>query len=211
VTNFRLLLLQRAGLFSSLVPDCTAVRVCFDFAAWPHYTTPSLFSSFSINEAETFKKQMPDASGGNSPKCSKVWNFLSVVTIISRIKWSCCLDTRFGKATIACNLICYPRWIAWISDRHLSKLKKKNGHFGHKIFIGKLLNYRSNRYLYVLPEVWIVMIWLIKKSPRVNASLYEAENTWFSCKQRGRALPKGTLCLRNYSTVTLTLACHNVV
>ena len=163
MTNFRLLLLQRAGLFSSLVPDCTAVRVCFDFAAWPHYTTPSLFSSFSINEAETFKKQMPDASGGNSPKCSKVWNFLSVVTIISRIKWSCCLDTRFGKATIACNLICYPRWIAWISDRHLSKLKKKNGHFGHKIFIGKLLNYRSNRYLYVLPEVWIVMIWLIKK------------------------------------------------
>ena len=50
-----------------------------------------------------------------------------------------------------------------------------------------------------------------KKPPSVSASLCEAENTWFICKQKGMTPPKETLCVRNYSTGTLTVACHNVV
>ena len=34
-------------------------------------------------------------------------NFSSVITIISAMIWSCCLDMQFSKSVIACHLICY--------------------------------------------------------------------------------------------------------
>ena len=131
--------------------------------------------------------------------------FSSVITVISGIKWSCCLGTWL-----------FAIWF-FTRDELLRLLivtcpnLRKNGHFGHKIlFIGRLVIYRSNRYLYTYWGM-ICNDMIDKRSPSVNASLCEAENTWFSCKQRSRTLPKGTLCLPNYSTVTLTLAWNNVV
>ena len=66
--------------------------VCFDIAACPGCTIPSLFSSFSSNEAEMHKSRRPNAFGGNSPKVLSV-KFSGVITVINTTKWSCCLDT----------------------------------------------------------------------------------------------------------------------
>jgi len=60
MAHIRVFLLQIAGLFSRLYYNQSVplqVFFCFDIAAWPGYTIPSLFSSFSSNEAETLKKQ----------------------------------------------------------------------------------------------------------------------------------------------------------
>jgi len=78
-----------------------------------------------------------DASGVNSPKVLSV-KFSSVITIISAMKWSYGLDTRFGKSPIACHLLSAKNFR--IGDHHLSKFKEKMGKPQHFVYwqIGKL-------------------------------------------------------------------------
>jgi hypothetical protein len=75
----------------------------------PHDRTtlyPLCSAHFKILRQRHARSRQPDAAGGNSPKYSMT--IFSVITIISTMRWSCGLDTQFGKSVIPCHLICYP-------------------------------------------------------------------------------------------------------
>jgi len=60
MAHIRVFLLQIVGLFSRLYYNQSVPLqefVCFDIAAGQGYTKPSLFRSFSSNEAEPLEKQ----------------------------------------------------------------------------------------------------------------------------------------------------------
>ena len=67
---------------------------------------PLCSAHFQVMRQRHARSKRPDALRGNSPKVLSV-KFSGVITIINAMKWSYCLDTRFGKSVIACHLICY--------------------------------------------------------------------------------------------------------
>jgi hypothetical protein len=135
--------------------------VCFDIAAWPGYTIPFLFSSFSGNEAETRKKQTVRMLREATVQNALSVKFFSVVTTISAMKLSCCwIHDSVSQSLLA----------IWFATRDklpkfviitCPNFKKKRALWPQILFIGRLVHYRYNGYLDVLTEVRLLIIWLL--------------------------------------------------